>query len=260
MEAFQKGDAFWRRMVQEPFNIIFLDLKLPDVNGMDVLYQTKKRYDNVEVIIITGYGSIDSAISAIKIGAYHYVTKPFKLDEIRLLTRGAREKMGLREENRRLRQAVDGQDILKGFIGTSPAMQEIFKMIGLLSTQDVTVLITGESGVGKELVARAIHDNSPRRDHPFVAVNCSAIPENLLESELFGYEQGAFTGAIAQKRGRFERAHQGTIFLDEIGEISPFIQVKLLRALQEKEIARHTYEKARNSANLALIVKGCDPL
>ncbi|HAY38724.1 MAG TPA: Fis family transcriptional regulator, partial [Desulfobacteraceae bacterium] len=175
VEAFQDGEAFWERMVQEPFNIIFLDLKLPDMNGMDVLSKIKKRYDDVEVIIITGYGSIDSAISAIKIGAYHYVTKPFKLDEIRLLTRGAREKMGLREENRRLRQAVDGQDILKGFIGTSNAMQEIFAMIKKVSIVNCNILLQGESGTGKELVARSIHRLSPRKNRPFISFNCGGF-------------------------------------------------------------------------------------
>jgi len=157
VESFQKTRPFWRRMIQDPFNIIFLDLKLPDVNGMDVLARIKKRYDNVEVIIITGYGSIDSAISAIKKGAYHYVTKPFKLDEIRLLARSAKEKIGLREENRRLRETVNGQEVMKGFIGTSSAMQEIFAMIKKVAIVNCNVLLQGESGTGKELVARSIH-------------------------------------------------------------------------------------------------------
>jgi DNA-binding NtrC family response regulator len=238
VDAFQKGEAFWRRMVQEPFNIIFLDLKLPDVNGMDVLSQIKKRYDNVEVIIITGYGSIDSAISAIKIGAYHYVTKPFKLDEIRLLTRGAREKIGLREENQRLRQALDGEDILKGFVGTSPAMQEIFTMIKKVAIVNCNILLQGESGTGKELVARSIHRLSPRKNRPFISFNCGGFTEELICNELFGHEKGAFTGASVTKIGLIESADGGTLFLDEIGEMPLSMQVKVLHVIQEKQILR----------------------
>jgi two-component system response regulator AtoC len=238
VEAFQKGEDFWRRMVQEPFNIIFLDLKLPDVDGMDILSQIKKRYDNVEVIIITGYGSIDSAIKAIKVGAYHYVTKPFKLDEIRLLTGGAREKIGLREENRRLRQAVDGQDILKGFIGTSHAMQEIFAMIKKVAIVNCNILLQGESGTGKELVARSIHRLSPRKNRPFISLNCGGFTEELICNELFGHEKGAFTGASVTKIGLIESADGGTLFLDEIGEMPPSMQVKVLHVIQEKQILR----------------------
>jgi len=238
VEAFQQGESFWGRMVQEPFNIIFLDLKLPDVDGMDILSKIKKRYDNVEVVIITGYGSIDSAISAIKIGAYHYVTKPFKLDEIRLLTSGAREKIGLREENRRLRQAVDGQDILKGFIGTSPAMQEIFAMIKKVAVVNCNILLQGESGTGKELVARSIHRLSPRKNRPFISFNCGGFTEELICNELFGHEKGAFTGASVTKIGLIESADGGTLFLDEIGEMPHSMQVKVLHVIQEKQILR----------------------
>jgi two-component system, NtrC family, response regulator AtoC len=238
VEAFQKGEAFWSHMVQEPFNIIFLDLNLPDVNGMDVLSQIKKRYDNVEVIIITGYGSIDSAISAIKIGAYHYVTKPFKLDEIRLLTRGAREKIGLREENRRLQQAVNGQEILKGFVGTSRAMQEIFTMIKKVAMVNCNILLQGESGTGKELVARSIHRLSSRKNRPFISFNCGGFTEELICNELFGHEKGAFTGASVTKIGLIESADGGTLFLDEIGEMPLSMQVKVLHVIQEKQILR----------------------
>ncbi len=238
VESFQEADPFWRRMVQEPFNIIFLDLKLPNVNGLDVLSQIKKRYDNVEVIIITGYGSIDTAIIAIKKGAYHYVTKPFKLAEIRLLTRGAREKIGLREENRRLRQAVNGQDILKGFIGTSPAMQETFSMIKKVAVVNCNILLQGESGTGKELVARSIHRLSPRKNRPFISFNCGGFTEELISNELFGHEKGAFTGASVTKVGLIESADGGTLFLDEIGEMPPSMQVKVLHVIQEKQILR----------------------
>jgi len=238
VESFQEADPFWRRMVQDPFNIIFLDLKLPDVNGMDVLARIKKRYDNVEVIIITGYGSIDSAISAIKKGAYHYVTKPFKLDEIRLLARGAKEKIGLREENRHLRETLNGQDFLKDFIGVSHAMQEIFAMIKKVAIVNCNVLLQGESGTGKELVARSIHRLSPRKNRPFISFNCGGFTEELICNELFGHEKGAFTGAFVTKIGLIESADGGTLFLDEIGEMPPSMQVKLLHVIQEKQILR----------------------
>jgi len=238
VESFQKTRPFWRRMIQDPFNIIFLDLKLPDVNGMDVLARIKKRYDNVEVIIITGYGSIDSAISAIKKGAYHYVTKPFKLDEIRLLARSAKEKIGLREENRRLRETVNGQEVMKGFIGTSSAMQEIFAMIKKVAIVNCNVLLQGESGTGKELVARSIHRLSPRKNRPFISFNCGGFTEELICNELFGHEKGAFTGASVTKIGLIESADGGTLFLDEIGEMPHSMQVKLLHVIQEKQILR----------------------
>jgi len=238
VESFQEAKLFWGRMVQEPFNIIFLDLKLLDENGMDVLARIKKRYDNVEVIIITGYGSIDSAISAIKKGAYHYVTKPFKLDEIRLLARSAEEKIGLREENRQLRETVNGQDVLKGFIGTSSAMQEIFAMIKKVAIVNCNVLLQGESGTGKELVARSIHRLSPRKNRPFISFNCGGFTEELICNELFGHEKGAFTGASATKIGLIESADGGTLFLDEIAEMPPSMQVKLLHVIQEKQILR----------------------
>jgi len=238
VESFQEAKLFWGRMVQDPFNIIFLDLKLLDENGMDVLARIKKRYDNVEVIIITGYGSIDSAISAIKKGAYHYVTKPFKLDEIRLLARSAKEKIGLREENRRLRETVNGQEVLKGFIGTSSAMQEIFAMIKKVAIVNCNVLLQGESGTGKELVARSIHRLSPRKNRPFISFNCGGFTEELICNELFGHEKGAFTGASATKIGLIESADGGTLFLDEIAEMPPSMQVKLLHVIQEKQILR----------------------
>lgn len=238
VESFQEAGPFWRRMVQDPFHIIFLDLKLPDVNGMDVLARIKKRYDNVEVIIITGYGSIDSAISAIKKGAYHYVTKPFKLDEIRLLARSAKEKIGLREENRRLRETVNGQEVMKGFIGTSSAMQEVFAMIKKVAIVNCNVLLQGESGTGKELVARSIHRLSPRKNRPFISFNCGGFTEELICNELFGHEKGAYTGASITKIGLIESAAGGTLFLDEIGAMPISMQVKLLHVIQEKQILR----------------------
>ena len=238
VETFQNGHLFWERMTQEPFHIIFLDLKLPDINGMELLTRLTGRYEDMEVIIITGYGSINSAIKAIKQGAYHYATKPFKLEEIRMLARGAREKIELRQENRGLRENLDGQNILKGFIGASPAMQEIFAMIKKVATVNCNVLLQGESGTGKELVARSIHRLSPRVNRPFLSFNCGGFTEDLICNELFGHEKGAFTGATMTKIGLIESAAGGTLFLDEIGEMPPSMQVKLLHVIQEKRIFR----------------------
>ena len=239
-ETFETGRPFWDRMQTFPFDIVFLDLSLPDTDGMEILTRLKARYAETEVIIITGHGSIDSAIEAIKRGAHHYVTKPFKLDEIRLLAAGAGEKISLRMENQRLREAAltGGDEFLKGFIGTSRAMQEIFGMIKKVATVDCNVLLQGESGTGKELVAKSIHRLSPRKDSPFISFNCGGFTEELISSELFGHEKGAFTGATATKIGLLESASGGTVFLDEIGEMPGSMQVKLLRVLQEKRILR----------------------
>ena len=238
-ETFQEGKPFWSRMKTFPFEIVFLDLTLPDTGGMEVLSRLKGRYAETEVIIITGHGSIDSAIEAIKRGAYHYITKPFKLEEVRVLAAGAQEKISLRRENRRLREACAGGDeLLKGIIGTSPAMQEIFSMVKKVATVDCNVLLQGESGTGKEMVAKSIHRLSPRKDSPFISFNCGGFTEELISSELFGHEKGAFTGATLTKIGLLESGAGGTVFLDEIGEMPPSMQVKLLRVLQEKRILR----------------------
>ena len=238
-ETFQAGEAFWTRMRTFPFQIVFLDLTLPDTDGLSLLERLKGRYPEAEVVIITGHGSIDTAIEAIKKGAFHYVTKPFKLEEIRVLAAGARDKLMLREENRRLRDACEGGDgFLSGFIGTSEAMQDIFGMIKKVAPVDCNVLLQGESGTGKELVAKSIHRLSPRRDYPFISFNCGGFAEELISSELFGHEKGAFTGANLTKIGLLESAAGGTVFLDEIGEMPPSMQVKLLRVLQEKRILR----------------------
>jgi len=238
-ETFLDGKAFWSRMETFPFEIVFLDLTLPDRDGLEILSHLKARYDETEVIIITGHGSIDSAIEAIKKGAYHYVTKPFKLDEIRVLAAGAMEKIALRRENLRLREVCAGGDeFLKSFIGTSPAMQEIFTMIKKVAPVDCNVLLQGESGTGKELVAKSIHRLSPRKDSPFISFNCGGFTEELISNELFGHEKGAFTGATLTKIGLLESAAGGTVFLDEIGEMPATMQIKLLRVLQEKQILR----------------------
>ena len=237
-ETFRNGRAFLQRMDIYPFNIVFLDLGLPDINGMEILSGIRGRHEDTEVIIITGQGSIDSAIEAIKKGAYHYITKPFKLEEIRVLAAGAKEKIALREENRRLREAVEGEDVLEGFIGSGKSMQEIFDMIKKVAIVDCNVLLQGESGTGKELVARSIHRLSTRKDSPFISFNCGSFTEELISNELFGHEKGAFTGANLTKIGLLESAAGGTVFLDEIGEMPLSMQVRLLRVIQEKHILR----------------------
>jgi DNA-binding NtrC family response regulator len=216
--------------------IVFLDYRLSTRDGLELLAEIRQQLPSAAVIFMTAFGTMDVTIRAMQLGAYEYLTKPFDLARVReIIHRVLAGRQSLASSGAARSQPALSLDQM---VGRSPAMQEIYKMIGLLTTQDVTVLVTGESGVGKELVARAIHDNSPRRLEPFVAINCGAVPENLLESEMFGYEQGAFTGATAKKTGKFEAAGRGSIFLDEIGELQPSLQVKLLRVLQEKSFER----------------------
>jgi len=238
-ETFTAGRPFLQKMSENPFHLVFLDLKLPDMNGLEILHALSDRYENLEIIIITGHGSIDSAVEAMKQGAFHYVTKPFKLNEIVLLAKNAREKIRLRNENRRLQASLAcSSPGSEGLIGTSPAMQEVKAMIRKVAAVDCNVLLQGESGTGKELVARSIRGTSPRREKPFISFNCAAFTEELITSELFGHEKGAFTGATHSKIGLLESAAGGTVFLDEIGEIPLPMQAKLLRAIQEKAIRR----------------------
>jgi two-component system response regulator AtoC len=220
------------------FDVILCDLKMPVMDGMAFLEKFQEMKLESTVIVMSAYGTLDTAIEAMKRGAYDYVSKPFKADEILLTLRKAEERERLRRENRRLQQSIQERYSFANMIGRSPAMQEIFATIGKVTEYKTTVLITGESGTGKELIARAIHYHSPRAQNPLVTVNCGAIPESLLESELFGHRKGAFTDAIRDKRGLFEEAHSGSIFLDEIGELPRSLQVKLLRVLQEEEIKR----------------------
>jgi DNA-binding NtrC family response regulator len=223
---------------ETPADILITDLKLPDTDGIQVLKEAKTINPETQVILITAYGSIDSAVTAMKEGASDYLTKPFSMEELLLVIRRLVRMKQLEEENFRLRKRIEERFGLEGLVGKSPQMQKIYDLIETVSQTDATVLIQGESGTGKEMVANAIHFKSLRKDGPFIKVNCSAIPETLLETELFGHERGAFTGAFRQRKGRFEMAHDGTLFLDEVGEISSTVQVKLLRVLQERQFER----------------------
>jgi DNA-binding NtrC family response regulator len=220
------------------FDVILCDLKMPVMDGMAFLEKFQEMKLESTVIVMSAYGTMDTAIEAMKRGAYDYVSKPFKADEILLTLRKAEEREGLRRENRRLQRSIQERYSFANMIGRSPAMQEIFGTITKVAEYKTTVLITGESGTGKELVARALHARSPRRAHPFVALNCGALTETLLESEHFGHVKAAFTGANRDQKGLFEAANGGTIFLDEIGDIPLSTQVRLLRVLQEGEIKR----------------------
>ena len=226
------------RLENDDVDVVISDMQMPDGTGLDVLHHVQQLANETPVIMITAFASTDSAIAAMKDGAYDYITKPFKVDELGVVVGNALEKCRLRSENRRLRTELRHQAKNRSMVGSSPEMQRVFEMIAQVADTKTNVLVSGESGTGKELVARAIHDQSERSDAPFVAVNCGAIPENLLESELFGHVRGAFTGAVENKDGLFEAAEGGTLFLDEVGELTPALQVKLLRAIQEKTIRR----------------------
>ena len=223
---------------ETPFEIILTDLYLPGLNGIDILKQVKKDSPYTNVILITGHASAETAVEAMKQGAFDYITKPFNFETLKILVAKALEKSRLVAENLYLRQQLRGKYRFDNIIGNSRAMQHVFTRMGKIAGTDSTVLILGESGTGKELVAKAIHFNGNRREKPFVAIHCGAIPSELLESELFGHVRGAFTGAVVDKPGKFEIANHGTIFLDEIGTMPMHLQIKLLRVLQEQEIER----------------------
>ena len=217
-------------------DLVITDIKMPGMSGLELLYEIKRLNPEMLVIVITAYGSVDTAVDAMKNGAFDYITKPFNRDELHLTIEKAFHMRRLVSENIRLHQQLVERFSFANIIGGSKKMQELFELAGRVAQTDSTVLISGESGTGKELIARAIHFNSPRRDKNFVAVNCSSIPETLLESELFGYTKGAFTGAVKDKEGKFELADGGTLFLDEVRDLPIELQPKLLRVLQEKEI------------------------
>jgi two-component system NtrC family response regulator len=219
-------------------DLVVTDMKMPGMDGIELLEQIKARDPDLPVIMMTAHGTVDKAVEAMQKGAYSYILKPFDNERLTLFTKKAISTYQVVKENRRLRVAVESQYQFGRIIGKSKPMRDVFETVQKVAASNATVLIEGESGTGKELVAKAIHFNSPRRDNAFVAVNCSALAENLLESELFGHEKGAFTGAVSSRKGRFELAHGGTLFLDEIGELSANLQVKLLRVLQERTFER----------------------
>jgi len=222
----------------QPFDLALVDIKMPGMDGLELQSRLAAADPGLTLILMTAYASVDSAVAAMKAGAYDYIVKPFDPDELSLLVRRAAEHRSLRAENLRLKHSLDAVTAPPPLVGTSGATKRVLDLVATVAGTDTTVLISGESGTGKELVARAIHAASPRRYNPLVSVNCGALPEGILESELFGHEAGAFTGARARHKGKFEAAAGGTIFLDEVGEVSPRVQVELLRVLEEKAVVR----------------------
>jgi two-component system response regulator AtoC len=232
----ESAESAISKLESENPDLVLTDLKLPSRSGVDLLKQTKSLFPRTEVAIMTGHGSIESAVDAMKLGAYDYIEKPFRVEKMRMLLQRMAEKVRLVTENEFLRERVSTEDNLDGIIGTSANIQDVLRMIARLKDTRTPVLISGESGTGKELVARAIHFRGTMSQTPFIAVDCGSLVPTLMESELFGYEKGAFTGATKTKAGLFQAAHGGTIFLDEIGELPLEMQAKLLRVLQEKEV------------------------
>lgn len=239
VEVCHEGATALRRITETRFDLIITDLMMPGIDGLKILDGAREEDPEAMVVVITGYSTVETAVEAMKRGAYDYLAKPFKMDEIKIVAQRAIDQRRVLSSNRLLNREIQAtRDEAAGLIGKSPLMNDLLTMIDKVSRTDSTVLIRGESGTGKELVARAIHARSGRRDRPFVAVNCAALPETLLESELFGHSRGAFTGAVTSKTGLFEEADGGTILLDEIGDVSPVLQAKLLRVLQEGEFFR----------------------
>ncbi|HBG36229.1 MAG TPA: transcriptional regulator [Treponema sp.] len=232
------GKEGLERISRGDIDLVITDLRMPLVSGEEVLEQVNAQSPGLPVIVLTGHGSIDSAVDAMRNGAYDFLTKPLNLDRLGLIVKRALQNRQLVLQHRELQHELESKQTFESIIGKSAEMQKIFDMVRRVADSKASVLITGESGVGKELIANALHNLSSRKDKPLIKVHCAALTESLLESELFGHEKGAFTGAISRKRGRFELAHGGSIFLDEIGEIDQNIQIKLLRVLQEKEFER----------------------
>ena len=232
------GEEAMPLLAEFAFDILITDLRLPGMGGREVLDAALERYPDIIAIVITGYGTVKDAVDAIKQGAADFVTKPFQFDALLHVVQSAVEQRRLKSENAYLRSQLEDRYRIDGLVGKSRVMRDLFQLLETVAATSSTVLITGETGTGKELAARAIHHNSARRANRFVALNCSAIPETLLEAELFGHARGAFTGAVGTRQGRLEQAHKGTLFLDEVGTMSPSLQAKLLRVLQEREFER----------------------
>lgn len=234
----ESGKSALEKLKKETFELIISDIKMPDITGIDLLKKIKTINPEIPVILITAFASANDAVEAMKLGAEDYVTKPFNLDELRIIIHRALYKRSMEKENIQLKSRLTEKEKFENIVGKNQKMLEIFEMIDTISQTDSTVLIIGESGTGKELISKAIHNKSERSACKFVSINCGALPENLLESELFGHTKGAFTDAHKDKKGLFEVADKGTLFLDEIGEMSPKMQVKLLRALQERKVRK----------------------
>jgi len=239
-KAFEADDGTnaVRLVKKRPYDLILMDVRMAEMSGIEALKQIKGYNPAIPILIMTAYSSVDSAVEALKAGAYDYLTKPLDFDVVKLTIERALEHTNLKAENKNLKDKLSADYDLKNIIGTSRAMKALIDMLAMIAPSEATVLVTGESGTGKELIAKSIHHNSNRKNHPLVIVNCAALTETLLESELFGHEKGAFTGADKRREGRFMQADKGTIFLDEIGETSATMQAKLLRVIQEREIQR----------------------
>src|SRR5579864_1738707 len=238
VEQAATGEQAIARLADFAFDVIVTDLRLPGVDGSFVLEAAVERYPDIVAIVVTGYGTVKDAVEAIKRGAWDFVSKPFQIDELLHVLDAALEQRRLKSENAYLRAQLEERYRFEGLIGKSRAMIRLLQLLETVAATSSTILVAGETGTGKEVVARAIHHNSPRRLHRFVALNCSAIPETLLEAELFGHVRGAFTGAVGNRQGRLEQAHKGTLFLDEVGTMSAALQMKLLRVLQQREFER----------------------
>src|SRR5437667_5588852 len=261
----ESGEVALAKLADFAFDIIITDLRLPGVDGSAVVEAAVARYPHIIAIVVTGYGTVKDAVEAIKRGAWDFVSKPFQLDELLHVLDSAIEQRRLKSENAYLRAQLEERYRFEGIIGKSRPMALLFQLLETVAPTNSTILITGETGTGKEVVSRAIHHNSPRRMHRFVALNCGAIPETLLEAELFGHVRGAFTGASGNRQGRLEQSHKGTLFLDEVGTMSAGLQMKLLRVLQEREFERvgdsHTTKIdvrviAATNSDLAKLVAG----
>jgi two-component system response regulator AtoC len=238
VEQAGSGEAALARIADFAFDIIITDLRLPGIDGSSLVQAAVERYPDIIAIVVTGYGTVKDAVDVIKRGAWDFVSKPFQIDELLHVLDAALEQRRLKSENAYLRAQLEERYRFEGIVGKSRAMTRVFQLLETVAATSSTILISGETGTGKEVAARAIHHNSPRRMHRFVALNCSAIPETLLEAELFGHVRGAFTGAIGNRQGRLEQANKGTLFLDEVGTMSQALQMKLLRVLQEREFER----------------------